>query len=157
MPESCNCSADASARTMIASIVVFSTAERISILSKVGNANIPPEMKPNFVSSPEDMPTGFRKVSLTGGLCWMVVESPSGEYYWDCIGDLTGRWPFGRYKIGPEAVADSFMKRTYRAALVPSSFPYNGELGHIHIPLKSTSSEYQSPAPAYQRRHRAGL
>ena len=90
---------------------------QLSIIS-VQHTDIPPEMNPNFVSSPEEMPTGFRKVSLTGGLCWMVVESPSGEYYWDCIGDLTGRWPFGRYKIGPEAVADSFMKRTYRAALV---------------------------------------
>jgi hypothetical protein len=48
----------------------------------------------------------------------MVVESPSGEYYWDCIGDITGRWPFGRWKIGPEAVADAFMERTYKAALV---------------------------------------
>lgn len=90
---------------------------RLSIRS-VWHAKITPEMRPNFVTAPENMPTGFRKVSLTEDLCWMIVETPSGEYYWDCIGDLTGRWPFGRYKIGPEAVADSFMKRTYRAALV---------------------------------------
>ena len=90
---------------------------RLSIRS-VWHAKITPEMRPNFVTAPENMPTGFRKVSLTEDLCWMIVETPSGEYYWDCIGDVTGRWPFGRWKIGPEAVADAFMERTYKAALV---------------------------------------
>ena len=89
---------------------------RLSIRS-VWHAKITPEMRPNFVTAPENMPTGFRKVSLTEDLCWMIVETPSGEYYWDCIGDVTGRWPFGRWKIGPEAVADAFMERTYKAAL----------------------------------------
>ena len=35
---------------------------QLSIIS-VQHTDIPPEMKPNFVSSPENMPTGFRKVS----------------------------------------------------------------------------------------------
>ena len=89
---------------------------RLSIRS-VWHANVTPGMKPNFITAPENMPTGLRKVSLTEGLCWMIEETPSGEYYWGCIGDVTGRWPFGRWKIGPEAVADTFMERTYKAAL----------------------------------------
>ena len=89
---------------------------RLSICS-VRHTKITPEMRPNFVTAPENMPTGFRKVSLTEDLCWMIVETPSDEYYWDCIGDVTGRWPFGRWNIGPEAVADVFAERTYRAAL----------------------------------------
>lgn len=104
---------------------------RLSIRS-VWHTKITPEMRPNFVTAPENMPTGFRKVSLTEDLCWMIVETPSGEYYWDCIGDITGRWPFGRWKIGPEAVADAFMERTYKAALVWE--PTDGSAYPVWIP-----------------------
>ena len=104
---------------------------RLSIRS-VWHTKITPEMKPSFVTAPENMPTGFRKVSLTEDLCWMIVETPSDEYYWDCIGDLTGRWPFGRYKIGPEAAADAFMERTYKAALVWE--PTDGSAYPVWIP-----------------------
>ena len=104
---------------------------RLSIRS-VWHAKITPEMRPIFVTAPENMPTGFRKVSLTEDLCWMIVETPSGEYYWDCIGDVTGRWPFGRWKIGPEAVADAFMERTYKAALVWE--PTDGSAYPVWIP-----------------------
>ena len=114
----------------------FSHVDALMQLSirSVQHAIVTPDMKPNFVSSPEHMPTGFRKVSLTDGLCWMVQESPSGEYYWDCIGDITGRWPFGRYKIGPEENADSFIQRTYRSGFVweatnQSCYPSRKEQG----------------------------
>ena len=104
---------------------------QLSIRS-VQHADVTPGMKPDFITSPEGMPTGFRKVSLTGGLCWMVAERPSGEIYWECIGD-TADWPGGRYKIGPEAEADLFMERSYHSSPVwePSGEPAYPQLGRI--------------------------
>ena len=100
---------------------------RLSVRT-VQHAKVTPDMKPDFCCRQEDMPTEFRKISLTEGLCWVVEETPSWEWYWSCVLSHFGT-------IGPEADADRLLQQTFQGTFVwqptdGSCYPCGYYAGH---------------------------
>ena len=90
---------------------------RLKIRS-VQHAKVTPDMKPGFCRAPDNTPVGFRKVSLTEGLCWVIEETPFQEDYWLCMGWAKDEYSFHLYRIGPEADADRILQQTYTSAFL---------------------------------------
>ena len=66
----------------------------------------------------DHIPTAYRKISLTDGLCWLVVEAPDSEYYFRDICETAPELRFsGEYSIGPESWAERFLTAAYGESL----------------------------------------
>ena len=68
--------------------------------------------------TPDHIPIGYRKISLTDGLCWLVVEAPDSEYYFRDISNPAPKLRLpGEYSIGPESWAEHFLTAAYGKSL----------------------------------------
>ena len=54
---------------------------------------------------------GLRKISLTEGLCWVILETPVREEYWRCIPKAGESAEQLLYAIGPEEEAERVMRQ----------------------------------------------